>query len=151
MSGIHQLTETGEIRLDAASSADGAYNGITRAGTAGATLAFGDLIYLAAADSRWELADADAASTSGDVLLGMCILAAASDGDPTVVLLYGIIRADAAFPDLTIGGPAYVGTTAGDIQTTQPSGADDVIRRVGFGWTANELVFNPSNDYVTHI
>src|SRR6185436_16660392 len=70
-------------------SADGKYTGTTIAGTAGTTLAFGDLIYLAAADSRWELADADAASTAGDVVLGICVLAAAADGDATNVLLYG--------------------------------------------------------------
>lgn len=142
--------ENTALIYDAALSADGKYCGLVRAGTAGATLAFGDLIYLAAADSRWELADADAASTSGDVLLGMCVLAAASDGDPTTILLQGFIRADAAFPALTISAPAYVSTTAGDIQTAQPSGTDDVIRRVGFAWTADELYFNPSNDYVTH-
>lgn len=150
LGGIHQLAEGGVLQLDAASSADGAYCGITRAGTAGATLAFGDCVYLQASDSRWELADADAASTSGDVMVGFCVLAAASDGDPTVILFYGIIRADAAFPALTIGAPAYIGTTAGDIQTAQPSGTDDVIRRVGFAWTADELFVNVSNDYVTH-
>lgn len=141
---------TGQIVLDPTLSADGTWSGIMQAGTAGATLAFGDLIYLAAADSRWELADADAASTSGDVILGMCVLAAAADGDPTNVLLYGKIRADAAFPALTVGAPAYVGTSAGDIQTAQPSGTDDVIRVVGFGLTADVLLFNPDGFYITH-
>lgn len=141
---------TGQIILDPTLSADGTWSGIMQAGTAGATLAFGDLIYLAAADSRWELADADAAATAGDVVLGMCVLAAAADGDPTNVLLYGKIRADAAFPTLTIGAPAYVGTTAGDIQTAQPSGTDDIIRVVGFGLTADVLLFNPSGFWISH-
>lgn len=148
--GAAQLAEGGSIALDAALSADGTYSGITRAGTAGTTLAFGDLVYLAAADSRWELTDADAASTSGDVLIGMCVLAAASDGSATTILLQGNIRADTAFPTLTISAPAYVGTTAGDIQVAQPSGTDDVIRVVGFALTADELYFNPSQDYITH-
>lgn len=141
---------TGQIILDAALSADGTWSGICEAGTAGATLAFGDLVYLAAADSRWELADADAASTSGDVILGFCVLAAAADGDPTTILYRGKIRADAAFPDLTIGAPAYVGTTAGDIQVAQPSGTDDVIRRVGWGKTINELIVDIEPNYITH-
>lgn len=141
---------SGQIVLDAALSADGTYSGIIEAGTAGATLAFGDLIYLQAADSRWELADADAASTSGDVKLGICVLAAASDGSATTVLLFGKVRADTAFPTLTIGAPAYAGTTAGDIQTAQPSGTDDVIRVIGYGNTADELFFNPSGTYLTH-
>lgn len=151
LTGGVNLGENAGLVYDAALSADGKYSGLVRAGTAGATLAFGDLVYLAAADSRWELADADTASTSGDVMLGMCVLAAAADGDPTTILMMGFIRADAAFPSLTIGAPAYVSTTAGDIQVAQPSGTDDVIRRVGFAWTADELYFNPSNDYVTHV
>lgn len=140
----------GQIVLDPTLSADGTWSGIMVAGTAGATLAFGDLIYLAAADSRWKLSDADAAATAGDVILGMCVLAAAADGDPTNVLLYGKIRADAAFPALTIGAPAYAGTTPGDIVTAQPSGTDDVIRVVGFGLTADVLMFCPSPFYITH-
>lgn len=149
LSGSQQLAEGASIKLDTAGSADGAFSGITITGTAGATVAFGDLVYLAAADSRWELTDADAASTSGDVPLAM-VLSAGNDGDPVTLLLYGNIRADAAFPALTIGAPAYVSTTAGDIQVAQPSGTDDVIRRVGFALTADELLFNPSNDYITH-
>lgn len=139
------LAENTSIALDPAGSADGKYSGITIAGTAGATLAFGDLVYLAAADSRWELADADAATTA-DRMLGMCVLAAASDGDPTVLLLIGQIRADAAFPALTIGSAVYVGETAGDIQVAIPTGADNVIRRVGYALTADEIYFNPSMD-----
>lgn len=137
------------IALDPAGSADGTYTGITVTGTAGTTLAFGDLVYLAAADSRWELADADAASTSGDVMLGMCVLAAA-DGAPTILLLDGIIRADAAFPALTISAQVYASTTPGDIQVAQPSGTDDVIRVVGRAITADEIYFHPSEDYITH-
>ena len=151
LGGVATLSENSSIALDPAGSADGKYTGITVSGTAGTALAFGDLIYLAAADSRWELADADAASTSGDVMLGMCVLAAAADGDPTTVLLHGIIRADAAFPALTISAQVYVSTTAGDIQVAQPSGVDDVIRVVGRAITADEIYFHPSEDYLTHV
>lgn len=143
------LSENTSIELDPAGSADGTFSGTTVTGIAGTTLAFGDLVYLAAADSRWELADADAASTSGDVMLGMVVQAAA-DGAPTKILLDGIIRADAAFPTLTISAQVYVSITAGDIQVTQPSGTDDVIRVVGRALTANEIRFNPSEDYITH-
>jgi hypothetical protein len=67
-----------------------------------------------------------------------------------VILLDGNIRADAAFPTLTIGAPAYVSTTAGDIQVAQPSGTDDVIRVVGFALTADSLMVRISSDYITH-
>jgi hypothetical protein len=146
-----QMAENGSIKLDAALSADLKYCGITEDGTAGTTLAFGDLIYLAAVDSRWELADADAASTSGEVKIGICVTVAGStDGNPVEVLLYGKIRADAVFPAFTISAPVYIGTTAGDVQVAQPSGTDDVIRVVGYGNTADELFFCPSSFYITH-
>jgi hypothetical protein len=143
------MVENDALKLDSALSADGKYNGITRAGTAGATLAFGDLCYLAVADSRWELTDADAAATTQG-LLGICVQAAAANGSATTMLLVGIVRADTAFPTLTIGAPVFVSTTAGDITTTAPSGAADCIRCIGQGWTADELWFCPSSDWFEH-
>lgn len=146
--GSTALPENTAIILDAALSADGKYSGIVEAGTAGATLAFGDLVYFAVADSRWELADADAAATAGPVKIGICVLAAASDGDPTTILLYGKVRADTAFPALTVGAPAYVSTTAGDIQTSAPTGSADIVRIVGYGNTADELFFCPDVTFI---
>lgn len=152
MSGDITLGENTAVALDPELSADGKYTGITRTGTAGATLAFGDLVYLDPTDSKWELADANiAAGADGDPrgILGMCVLAA-NENAATNILLNGIIRADTAFPDLTINAPAYVSETAGDIVVTQPTTADVVIRVVGFALTANELYFNPSPDYIVH-
>ena len=150
MSGNITLGENTSIALDPAGSADGKYSGVTISGTAGAALAFGEVCYLAAADSRWELADADAATTA-DRMLGICVLAAAADGNATVMLLMGTIRADTKFPALTIGSPVYVGETAGAIQVAIPTGADNVIRRVGFALTADEIYFNPSQDSQTTV
>jgi hypothetical protein len=141
---------TGNIALDAALSATGTWSGLTEAGTAGATLAFGDLVYYAPADSRWELADASGQATSGHVKLGVCVLAAAADGDPTNILLMGKVRADAAFPALSVGDPIYVSETAGDITDAMPTTEDAVIRVIGFANTADELYFTPSTDYITY-
>ncbi|KKN71498.1 hypothetical protein LCGC14_0420770 [marine sediment metagenome] len=126
---------------------DGKYHGIVEKGTAGTTLAFGDIVYFAVADSKWELTDADALATAGPVKVGICVLAASEDV-ATVFLLYGNVRADTAFPTLTIGAPAYIGLTAGDIVTTAPSASADIVRIVGYGNTANELFFSPDNTYV---
>lgn len=147
LTGNLVLGENTSIDLDPAGSADGKYSGIAITGTAGAALAFGDLVYLSAADSRWELTDADASATGGPVLIGMCVLAAAGDASATKILLQGQIRADAKFPALTIGAPVYLGETAGAIQTAIPTGADNVIRVVGFALTADEIYFNPSQDH----
>lgn len=150
LTGAITLGENTSIALDPAGSADGKYSGITVTGVAGTTLVFGDLVYLAAVDSRWELTDADAAATAGDVMLGICVLAAAADGSPTTILLHGIIRADARFPALTISAQVYISTTPGDIVVVQPSGTDDVIRVVGRALTADEIYFDPAEDYITH-
>jgi hypothetical protein len=129
--------------------ADGTYYGVTQTGTAGATLAYGNLCYFQAADSRWELADANL-SAGYDKKLGICVLAAASDGDATKMLLIGNVRADAVFPTMTIGSPMYMSETAGLITGTQPTTTDACIRVVGFANTADELYFAPSGDYITH-
>jgi len=151
MAGNITLGENTAVALDPAGSADEKWSGITCTGTAGATLAVGDLIYLDVTAGEWLLADADAASTSGDVPLGLCILAA-GNGQATNILLIGTMRS-AAFPaSIALGAPVYVSTTAGDIQAAQPSATDDVIRRVGWAVTVepNTIYFNPSNDYITH-
>ena len=150
LNGATLLAENASLQLDSALSADGTYCGIIEAGTAGATLAFGDLCYLAAADSRWELTDASAIATSGDVKIGICVLAAASDGDPTTILLWGKVRADTAFPAFTISAPVHISETAGDVVVAAPTTTDSVTRRVGFANTADELFFCPSPDYYTH-
>jgi hypothetical protein len=141
----------GNLVLDSTLSADGTYSGILQAGTAGATLAFGDICYFSVTDSRWELADATDATTAGSVMLGMCVQAAASDGSATTMLLWGKIRADTAFPSFTVGAPVYISETAGDLTETQPSTTDAVIRVVGFSQTADAIWFTPSSDYMTHV
>jgi hypothetical protein len=149
MTGVINLGENAGLELDSALSADGKYSGVVEAGVAGATLAFGDLVYLQASDSRWELVDANL-SAGYDKKLGICVLAAANDGDVTAILLWGKVRADTAFPTMTIGSPVYMSETAGDITSTQPTTADACIRVVGFANTGDELFFNPSNDYIVH-
>lgn len=142
--------ENGTIAiLDDALSATGKFSGITENGTAGAALSFGQLCYLNDNDSRWELVDANL-SDGYDKKLGICVLAAAGDGSATRMLLWGKVRADAQFPTLTIGAPVYMGETAGEVVVTQPTTADVAIRIVGFGNTADELFFCPSNDYIVH-
>jgi hypothetical protein len=141
------LPENVAIILDPALSADGKYSGIIETGTAGATLAFGDLAYFAVADSRWELTDADAEATAFGKL-GICVLAAAGDGSATTILLWGKVRADTAFPTLTIGAPVFVSTTAGDVQVGAPTGSTDIVRIVGYGNTADELYFCPESTYL---
>lgn len=144
-----QLIENKSILLDAVLSADGKWSGIAEAGTLGETVAFGEMVYLKAADSQWYLTDADAEATAGPVKVGCCVVAGVDNG-ATTILLFGKVRADSKFPALTVAAPVYLSTTPGAVQTAQPSGTDDVIRIVGYGNTGDELDFRPSNDYMTH-
>ena len=154
LSGVATLAENSAIALDPAGSAATTSTGITVSGTAGATLAYGDLIYLDPTDSRWELVDANAAAAAdGDArgIIGMCVLAAAADASPTTILLSGIIRSDATFPALTINAPVYPSETAGDIVVTKPTTTDAVVRPVGTAITADEIYFDPDFTYYTAV
>lgn len=150
MTGDITLDENVGINFDPSGSADEKWSGITITGTAGATLAVGDLCYLNSS-WKWVLANASAASTSGSVVLGIC-LTAANDTQSTKMLLMGTMRS-AAFPaSITGGAQLYVSATAGDMTTTQPSSTDYVIRCVGWAITTepNTIYFCPSADFITH-
>jgi len=148
MTGDIQLGET-DIKLDEILSADGKWSGITEEGDSSEALVFGDLCFYDVSADQWTKVDANV-SAGYNKKLGICVLAAAAGDDPTEMLLYGKIRADAAFPTLTVGAAVYVGETVGDVVVTQPTTSDVCIRIVGFANTANELFFNPSNDYIVH-
>lgn len=145
------LAENTAIILDPALSADGKYSGIVETGVAGTTLAFGDVIYQAVADDRWELAKADAAATSAH-RLGICVKAAAGDGSATTILLVGKVRADAAFPTFTKYAPVYISSaTAGDLSSTAPSKATGhIVRCVGWAISGDELWFQPDGTWLEY-
>jgi len=79
----------------------------------------------------------------------MCVQTAASDGSATKMLLIGNIRS-ATLPALTIGAPVYISAaTAGDVTVTAPTGTTGfVVRVVGYGISADDLYFNPENDWI---
>jgi len=150
MTGDIQLGET-DIKLDAVLSGDEKWSGITMAGTAGATLAVGDICYLQTSDSKWELVDGilDGTDLGFKLQLGICVLAANADA-ATEMLVYGKVRS-AAFPAFTVGAPVYLSDTAGNIQVAQPSTTNFAIRICGYAISATDLLFNPSNDYIVHV
>jgi hypothetical protein len=139
-----QMAENDPLLLDAAISGDGYYSGICEVGTAGTVLVFGNLVYLAVADSKWELADANTLALA-NAKLGICVLAAAENA-ATTILLWGKVNAASLYPALTIGAKVYVGETAGNIQVAAPTGDTDVIRCIGYANTADELFFCPAPD-----
>lgn len=152
--GRQTLGENADIALDAALSADGKYTGIVQAGTAAVALAFGELCYKVTATGKWNKASGAAAGVGTVVAtgqLGLCVLAASGDAEPTVMLMYGNCRADSLFDTFTVGAPLYMSAaTAGKIVDAAPTGTTDfTVREVGRAEDANTIFFNPSNDYVT--
>lgn len=106
-------------------------------GTAGATVAAGDLIYFDDTDNEWKLCDADTAATVENTLLGMAQGAGVDGGAISGgVMLRGL---DANQSSLTAGAVYYASNTAGDISATP--GTKEVT--VGFSYSTTQLYFNP--------
>lgn len=130
---------------------DRTYYGIIESGTAGTTISFGQVVYLDSTSKQWKLANAGAASTSGGMKIGLCVLPS-TVGNQTTILLYGKIRSIANYNFTTGGDVLYIGTSDGTLTQTQPSAVNQVIRVMGFASnnTVSEIFFYPSPDYVTH-
>lgn len=146
ITGNLQLGEDGGLILDKTLSADGKFSiAKGRLGTLGETIsAIGTLLYYKASDSRWWRTDSDVAATSVDVPLALAC-ATGNAGEDVILMEEGVMRSDALFPTLTIGAPVYIGSSTGAIQVSKPSSG--FIRVVGYGDTADALIFKPSNDW----
>lgn len=123
--------------IDAAVSGSFPVNRIVVAGTAGATVAAGDLIYFDTTDDEWKLCDADTAASVENVLLGIA-QGAGTDGNAITngVLIQGT---DSNQSGLTVGDVMYASNTAGEIASS--AGTTEVT--VGIAKSATELYFSP--------
>ena len=101
-------------------------------------------IYHYKSDGTWELADADAASTS-DGLLAVALGAASNTNG---MLLRGMVTLD--HDPGAVGDVLFLSTTGGDCSATAPSGTGDIIRIVGYCLDASngQIWFNPDNTFV---
>lgn len=141
------LPTNGQVLLTAPTTDGHATGPTTSSFVSGYTSsAVGDLVYLDS-NGKWQKTDSDVLGTTTG-LLGIALAVAAADAALLVALPGSFVYAT-AFPALTIGAPYYVGETAGAIQSTIPTGADNAVRVVGFGVHADKLFFNPSSDTST--
>jgi hypothetical protein len=87
----------------------------TIAGTAGATISAGDLVYFDESDQEWYLCDADTAATVEGVMRGIA-LGSGTDG----VAITGGVHLSGAWTTtgLTAGSIYYASNTAGDLATS---------------------------------
>jgi hypothetical protein len=106
-------------------------------GTAGETVAAGNLIYFDDADNEWKKCDADIAATVENTLLGIAQGAGVDGGTISGgVILRGM---DANQAGLTAGAVYYASNTAGAISSS--AGTKEVS--VGFAYSTTQLYFNP--------
>lgn len=143
MGGI-PIRDASTVGIRPAPAADATVSGTIIELTAGASLVFGDIGYIAAT-GKVLLADADALATSGAVVLCTEALSDTQAGD---FLLHGIARLDTW--NWTVGGIIYLSTTAGGMTQTAPSATDDVIQILGVATHADRIFFNPSLVQVEH-
>lgn len=127
-----------QFRLIGNSTTDATAYGIVASMVAGASLVWGDVVYIAT-DGQVELADADATSTMP--AMGIA-LGTYSVGNAANILVYGFVTETDW--NWTTGNLLYVSTTTGDFTATAPSGNADVVQAVGLAVNADTILFNPS-------
>jgi len=101
-----------------------------------------DLVMMGSS-SKWILVDADAVATCAGLLA--IALEAKNDTEAMNVALPGCFIRDDTW-NWTPGATLYAGETPGQIQSSIPTGADAIIKVVGFAMTADVIFFNPSPD-----
>ena len=107
----------------------------------GSSLTAGKIYYLNSSGT-WTETDADAIATSD----GLLAIALGTTPGTHGMLLRGFFDAHSHLSNFISGLPVYLSATAGTMDTTAPSGTDDVVRCVGYCTnTANVIYFNPSS------
>lgn len=134
------------ITLDI-SLADGSWNAILQVGgTAGEDVDYGEVVYLDVNDTKWNLAQGDAEATVAPMTGIVCV---AGDEDAAItILIIGSIRADAAFPALTVAAPVFIDPdTAGDVSSTELT-TGEYQKALGWSPDANTVVLTGNPDWV---
>lgn len=120
---------------DIASGGTTSINRIVVAGTAGETVAAGEVVYFDTTDKEWKLADGSSVATCDNVLLGIA-QGAGTNGNIISggVLLEGLDSNQTGF---TAGDTLYISDTAGTIA----SSAGTISKKVGYAKSATEIYF----------
>lgn len=119
-------------------------SGLITKGQAGQALAGWQLVYQGN-DTRWYLADANAAATMPTIGMTLYSITAGNNGQ---ILLHGYIGRIIPPPpavapwNWTVGGLLYASTTAGALTQTAPT-LPDLIQVVGIATQTNIIYFNP--------
>ena len=130
------IRDSKNISFDPAPASDHNCSGIISTGTAGQSLAFGDLCYQNA-DGSYYKAKGDSSTTMPAVVMAVTTIGTGASGN---FLQQGYAR-DASW-SFTVGGTVWVSeATAGLATTTQPSTSGNQIQAVGYATAATYMYF----------
>ena len=125
--------------VDAAALGGATIDNVIVAGTAGESVAAGDIVYFRHGGfNRWRKADADTVATINGVMLGI----AQGSGSANTSITGGVLiqGRDSNQSGLTAGNRVYISNTAGSASTT----AGTNTRVIGFATGQTHMYFNPS-------
>jgi hypothetical protein len=112
----------------------------------------GQLVYFIGASSTWGLADADATTTSID-LIGITLTTVGGASQEIAVLIDGVVSSDFATVG-NAGDPIFVSQTAGNVTTTVPTATGSIVRGVGniigINGATSLIHFHPDTTYFTN-
>jgi len=135
---------TSNLVLTPSPTSDHTGNGVIATYTAGENLSLPNVCYLKSDGKMW-WAKADAEATaSGKLVLATANITANATG---VCLDYGYFRDDTW--NWTVGGKLYLSAASGAALTqTAPTTAGQIVRIVGYAYSADIIFFNPENTYL---
>ena len=122
-------------------------------GVSDSALTAGQLVYYRVATGRWALADADALSTSIE-LIGIVLNTVGAAANDISVLIEGIYTTTLVDAGSVIGDPLFISQVAGNVTPTAPTAAGTVIRGIGHvigsNGTTRQISFRPDVSYYTN-
>lgn len=134
---VINLGDEGQVVFtDTAPSTDHTATGVVISIASGESVAAFNAVYIRS-DGEVGPADADAASTMPAIGVA---LEAKGDGEATKILVAGVLRDDTY--NFTPGADLFIGTTAGEITATAPSGSGDTVQKIGVALTADSIYVN---------
>ena len=131
------LADEGQLIFgDTAPSTDHTATGVVVSIASGESVTAFNAVYIR---SDGAVGPADADSADSMPAIGVA-LESKSDGQATKILISGVLRDDTY--NFTPGADLFVGTTAGEITATAPSGSGDTVQKIGVALTADSIYVN---------
>ena len=134
---VINLGDEGQVIFgDTAPSTDHTATGVVVSMNSGESVTAFNAVYIRT-DGEVGPADADAATSMPAIGVA---LESKSDGQATKILISGVIRDDTY--NFNAGEDLFIGTTAGEITATAPSGSGDTVQKIGVALSADTIYVN---------